>query len=215
MRVLALDATLSHASAAVWADGVVTEAAEDCGGRGQPSILPGLVERALAAAGLATTDLTAIAVGVGPGGFSGLRAAASLAQGLALGLGVPVHGIAARDALALGLADRIGDFALWLALPGAGGRILLARPGAQPGPVEERALPAPDGPVAVAGPAATPVVARLLARGATAMLVGRVPVLAGDVARLAALALAGAAPGALLRPPLPLYAEPPSVRAPG
>lgn len=215
MRVLALDATLSHASAAVWADGVVTEAAEECGGRGQPSLLPGLVQRALEGAGLATTDLTAIAVGVGPGGFSGLRAAASLAQGLGLGLGVPVHGVAARDALALGLAERIGGFSLWLALPGAGGRILLARPGAEPGAVEERALPAPDGPVAVAGAAAIPVVARLAARGATAMLVGRVPVLAGDVARLAALALAGAAPGSLLRPPLPLYAEPPSVRAPG
>jgi tRNA threonylcarbamoyladenosine biosynthesis protein TsaB len=215
MRVLALDATLSHASAAVWADGVVTEAAEDCGGRGQPSILPGLVEQALAGAGLAKTDITAIAVGIGPGGFSGLRAAASLAQGLAFGLGVPVHGIAARDALALRLSDRIGNFTLWLALPGAGGRILLARPGAEPGPFEEHALPTPEAPVAVAGPAAATVVARLVARGATAMLVGRVPVLAGDVARLAALALSGAAPGALLRAPLPLYAEPPSVRAPG
>ena len=215
MRVLALDATLSHASAAVWADGVVSEAAEDCGGRGQPSILPGLVDRALAGAGLATTDITAIAVGVGPGGFSGLRAAAALAQGLALGLGVPVHGVAARDALSLGLAGRIGGFALWIALPGAGGRILLARPGAEPGPVEERALPMPDGPVAVAGPAAIPVVARLIARGATAMLLGRVPVLAGDVARLASSALSGDAQASVLRPPLPLYAEPPSVRAPG
>ncbi|MFN6953354.1 MAG: tRNA (adenosine(37)-N6)-threonylcarbamoyltransferase complex dimerization subunit type 1 TsaB [Acetobacteraceae bacterium] len=213
--MLALDATLSHASAAVWADGVVTEAAADCGGRGQPSILPGLVQRALAEAGLATTDLTAVAVGIGPGGFSGLRAAASLAQGLGLGLGVPVHGVAARDALALGLAGRIGSFALWLALPGAGGRILLARPGAEPAAVEERALPPADGPVAVAGEAAIPVVARLVARGATAMLVGRVPVLAGDVTRLAAAALSGAAPASALRPPLPLYAEPPSVRAPG
>lgn len=215
MRVLALDATLSHASAAVWADGAVTEAAEACGGRGQPSILPGLVQRALAEAGLATTDLTAIAVGVGPGGFSGLRAAASLAQGLALGLGVPVHGVAARDALAAALAERLGEFVLWLALPGAGGRILLARPGLEPAAFEERSLPNAQGPVAVAGEAATPVVARLLARGATAMLVGRVPALAGDVARLAASALSGAAPESVLRAPLPLYAEPPSVRAPG
>jgi tRNA threonylcarbamoyladenosine biosynthesis protein TsaB len=215
MRVLALDATLTDASAAVSADGTVVEASEDCGGRGQPAILPGLVQRALHEAGIRAADLTAIAVGVGPGGFSGLRMAASLAQGLALGLGVPVHGVAARDALALALAARTGGFSLWLALPGAGGRILLARPDTEPVAFEERALPTPTGPVAVAGPAATPVVARLLARGATAMLLGRVALRAGDVARAAAAALSGAAPASLLRPPLPLYAEPPSVRLPG
>jgi hypothetical protein len=46
------------------------------------------------------------------------------------------------------------------------------------------------------------------------MLVGRVALRAGDVARVAAAALSGAAPASLLRPPLPLYAEPPSVRPP-
>jgi tRNA threonylcarbamoyladenosine biosynthesis protein TsaB len=214
MRVLALDATLSRASAAVWAEGRVSEASVECGGRGQPALLPGLVRRALAGAGLATTELTAIAVGVGPGGFSGLRAAASLAQGLGLGLGVPVHGIAARDSLALRLAPGLRGFALWFALSGAGGRLLLHRPGAEPHALEEEALPRPEGPVAVVGDAAARVVARLAARGATVMLAGPVTTEAADVARAAAAALAGEGAPALLRAALPLYAEPPSVRLP-
>jgi tRNA threonylcarbamoyladenosine biosynthesis protein TsaB len=215
MRLLALDATWTRASAALWLEGDLRTAGIACGGRGQPAILPGLVQQVLAEAGLPATALDAVVVGVGPGGFSGLRAAAALAGGIALGAGCPVHGIAARDSLAHALADGLGGFALWLALSGSGGRILLARPGAEPLSLEERALPAPPGPVAVAGDAAIPVVARLTARGATARLLGRVTTDAADVARCAAAALAGGEDGAVLRPALPLYAEAPSVRLPG
>jgi tRNA threonylcarbamoyladenosine biosynthesis protein TsaB len=235
MRILALDATLTRASAALWLGGAVHAAGVECGGRGQPAILPGLVQQVLAEAGLAAAALDAVVVGVGPGGFSGLRAAAALAGGIALGAGCPVHGVAARDSLAHALADRTRGFALWLALAGSGGRIILARPGAEPESLEERALPAPPGPVAVAGDASIPVVARLTARGAMAMLLGRVTTDAADVARCAAAALAdraagvhgagagsgrdgcpaGAARAAVLRPALPLYAEAPSVRLPG
>lgn len=214
MRVLALDATLSRVSAAVLTPGGLVEAGVECGGRGQPSLLPGLVQRVLAEAGLAPAELTAIAVGVGPGGFSGLRAASALAQGLALGAGCPVHGVAARDSLALRLAPGLGPFALWFALSGAGGRILLHRPGAEPHALEEAALPRPEGPVAVVGDAAARVVARLAARGATVMLAGPVTTEAADVARAAAAALAGEAAAPPLRAALPLYAEPPAVRLP-
>jgi tRNA threonylcarbamoyladenosine biosynthesis protein TsaB len=58
-----------------------------------PALL-GLLQRT----GWAREDLDAIAFGQGPGGFTGLRTACSVAQGLACGLGVPVLAI---DSLAL------------------------------------------------------------------------------------------------------------------
>lgn len=43
-------------------------------------------------------DITAVAVAIGPGSFTGLRVGLALAKGLAVGLGVPIVGIASLDA---------------------------------------------------------------------------------------------------------------------
>lgn len=57
----------------------------------------------LRSAGLAVTDLGGVAVGVGPGSYTGLRSAIALARGLAFGAGLPLAGVASVAAAARGL----------------------------------------------------------------------------------------------------------------
>ena len=70
--------------------------------RGQGERLIPMLEDILAEAEIAWSGLDAIAVGVGPGNFTGIRISVSAARGLALGLGIPAIGVSTFEALALG-----------------------------------------------------------------------------------------------------------------
>ncbi|MBC2768711.1 tRNA (adenosine(37)-N6)-threonylcarbamoyltransferase complex dimerization subunit type 1 TsaB [Pusillimonas minor] len=69
-------------------------------------LLP-MVQEALDRAGIARTDLSAIAFGQGPGGFTGLRVACGVAQGLSYALGLPV--VPVPSLLAAAAADTHND----------------------------------------------------------------------------------------------------------
>jgi tRNA threonylcarbamoyladenosine biosynthesis protein TsaB len=72
-----------------------------------------LVDRALREAGLVRQDLTAVAVGVGPGPFTGLRVGLVTARTLGYVLGIPVYGVCTLDVLAVEAVDTgtvAGDF---------------------------------------------------------------------------------------------------------
>jgi tRNA threonylcarbamoyladenosine biosynthesis protein TsaB len=92
-----LDAALDGFSAAV-DDGSRLHVAST--GR-QDALEDGLtrIEALLAEAGLRLRDLDRIAVGLGPGSFTGVRIAVAYAKSLAYGSGVPLVGISSYDAL--------------------------------------------------------------------------------------------------------------------
>ena len=103
MKLLALDTATEACSAAVWMDGAVLECYEWAPRRHAARILP-MIESVLAEAELSVTHLDAIAVGRGPGAFTGVRIAVGIAQGIAFAADLPVAPISTLAALALGAA---------------------------------------------------------------------------------------------------------------
>jgi tRNA threonylcarbamoyl adenosine modification protein YeaZ len=71
--------------------------------KGQAERLVPLLQALLSDAGLVWGDLARLAVGTGPGNFTGVRIAVATARGLALGLGIPAIGVTALEAAAFGL----------------------------------------------------------------------------------------------------------------
>jgi len=104
--VLGLDtATPSTVAGVLLADGRVAEARDDPadGGRGAHAAkLLVLAERALTDAGISWDDLDRLAVGVGPGGFTGLRIGIATARALAQARGLPLVPVSSLAALAGG-----------------------------------------------------------------------------------------------------------------
>jgi tRNA threonylcarbamoyladenosine biosynthesis protein TsaB len=108
MLVLGFDTSTAATAAAVWAtDGRSVEARDDPPPGARPahaSRLLALVEEALEAAGAGWDDVTRLAVGVGPGGFTGLRHGIATARALAQARELPLVGVSSLEALAAPLA---------------------------------------------------------------------------------------------------------------
>jgi tRNA threonylcarbamoyladenosine biosynthesis protein TsaB len=99
LKLLAFDTSTETMSIAV-ADGARSWRHSGRGGALASATLIPAIQALLAEAGLALRQLDAIAFGRGPGSFTGLRTACSVAQGLAFGAGVPVLGIETLMAVA-------------------------------------------------------------------------------------------------------------------
>lgn len=86
------------ATALLQGDRVLAQRYEEMA-KGQAESLMPLIESTLAEDGLPLSVLDAIAVGVGPGNFTGIRISVSAARGLALALGIPAIGVSSFEAM--------------------------------------------------------------------------------------------------------------------
>ncbi|MCS6786902.1 MAG: tRNA (adenosine(37)-N6)-threonylcarbamoyltransferase complex dimerization subunit type 1 TsaB [Thiobacillaceae bacterium] len=99
MKLLAFDTATEWCTAALWLDGEV-HAVEVEAGQAHSRLLLPMLRELLATAGLTLGALDGIAFGRGPGSFTGLRIACSVAQGLGLGAELPVLGVTSLEAMA-------------------------------------------------------------------------------------------------------------------
>ena len=111
MNILGLDtATPSTAVALARSDGWLREARDDVPAGARPrhaQRVLALAAALLAAAHLRWTELDAVAVGVGPGGYTGLRIGLATARGLASATGARLLGVGTLRALAEPVGDRV------------------------------------------------------------------------------------------------------------
>jgi len=119
--ILAIDtATTTAWVVLAGADGTVRASATWRAGHRHGEELLARIDALLAGAGISPRALGGIAVGLGPGAFTGLRVGIATAKGLAAGLGVPLAGI--------GSAAAIAAAAVAVGAAPAGGRVAVLLP---------------------------------------------------------------------------------------
>ncbi|HJP99048.1 MAG TPA: tRNA (adenosine(37)-N6)-threonylcarbamoyltransferase complex dimerization subunit type 1 TsaB [Rhodanobacteraceae bacterium] len=104
MNILAIETATEACSVALFHGDALIDRSEMAPRRHAELVLP-MAESLLAEAGITRGQLDAIAVGRGPGAFTGVRLAISVAQGLALALDVPVLPVSSLAALAMQAPD--------------------------------------------------------------------------------------------------------------
>jgi len=115
MQVLALD-TSTEVCAIALGDGVTWHEKSEVARQRHSELLLPMIRAILAECSVTLKQIDGIAFGAGPGSFTGLRIACGVAQGLALGGGLPVVGISTLEAIAQTHRDRAGGERILAAL---------------------------------------------------------------------------------------------------
>ena len=202
-RILVLDSALGWCTAAIMDDGQTLAQRGGARKQGHETVLPVMAREVIAESG---GEFSLIAITVGPGSFTGIRAGLALAHGIGLATGAPVIGVTVGEAIADAL-PHLGHRVLWTACAGRKGYVFIER-GPDTISAAVNMLPVPPGPVAIAGPMAIDIAARLAAKGLNVMLTDvRFP----PVRHIAAVAERRAAGTLPPRDAQPLYVDPPRV----
>jgi len=161
--ILAFDTSAAHCAAALLRGETVIATISEEMGRGQAERLIPLLDMLLQDAGLSWRDLTALAVGVGPGNFTGIRISVSAARGLALALDIPAIGVSTFAAISQGVeAPHLA------AVPAPQGNVYIAPDGQAPALVAM--AEAQDNGLPLAFPPAPPDLTVAMAQVARAVL---------------------------------------------
>ena len=214
MRVLAIDSASSGCRACVCEGGAVVAREQLAAGHGLAEWIAPMVGRLVGAAGAPGL----IAVAVGPGSFTGLRAGISVALGLGQALGVEVVGVSAAEAWG-DQVEAAGNRTLWTAISARVGRVFIdhgsradeGRAGSGFAAYALDVLPRAAGRIAVAGDAANAVASVLAARGGDIMLTRARQMRPEDVAAAGVRRHAGLLPKLAA---VPLYVDAPEAKLP-
>lgn len=104
MTILGLEFSSELRGVALLRDGRIL--AERSQTVGRHTLAIGMIDAVLTEAGVVRGELDAIALGLGPGSYTGVRLSISVAQGWQLATGVRVVGVGSMAALAAGLANK-------------------------------------------------------------------------------------------------------------
>lgn len=215
MLIIAFD-TATPAVTVALHDGrgvVARETAVDARRHGE--LLAPAIAAALASAGAEPGDLTAVAVGVGPGPYTGLRAGLVTARVFGSTLDIPVHGVCTLDIIAAGARPAAAGREFVVATDARRREVYWARYGGDrlagplvslPAELAELAAEMPAGPIAGQGP-------RLYSELADSFEV--IEPIYPDAADLACIAADCIARGLPAEPAEPLYLRRPDAREPG
>lgn len=125
MNILALETSTDACSVAIMSGNAVYEVHE-LAPRQHTDLLFTMIDHVLAEAGIARNAVDLIAFGRGPGAFTGVRIAASVAQGIALACDLPLAPVSTLAALAASGARLYGERQIVAALDARRAEIYLA-----------------------------------------------------------------------------------------
>ena len=111
MMILALEFSSPRRSAALARGDSILSEADESGGRGTAAF--SMIEKVLAAAKVEREQIEMVCVGLGPGSYTGIRAAISIAQGWQLAREIKLAGLGSVEAIAAqahseGIFGRVG-----------------------------------------------------------------------------------------------------------
>lgn len=125
MKILALDFSSPQRSVAVWnGSAVASEVVDASPGRDMKPFA--LIETALRQAGLSREAIECLAIGLGPGSYTGIRVAVSLAQGWQLATGIKLLGLSSVEGIAVQAASVAGNSQFSVVIDAQRGEFYLA-----------------------------------------------------------------------------------------